>query len=91
MATFAVAEHGQWLATRAHAQHLRDLVEEQLAELSDGEQLRLDFDGVEAVTGAFADELVAALVAEHGLRVTAVNSNPDVTETIDLALSRRMQ
>lgn len=88
-ATFSVAEHGKWLGTRRLAATIRDLVEAQLTRLDDGEQLALDFTDVEAVTGAFADELVAELCARHGRRITTAGANEEVAETIGLAMSRR--
>lgn len=89
MATFPVGEHGRFFATRAYAGTLRGLVTDQLAGLPAGEPLELDFAGVLAITGAFADELVAGLVVEYGPRVTVAGADEDVAETIAVALGRR--
>lgn len=88
---YQVVQHGAFLATRHVGQQARNAVEALLAVVGAGERVTLDFIGVEAVTGAFADELVARLIQEHGTRIVVMGANVDVAETVQLALSRRAE
>jgi len=79
-----VAQWGQFLATRASGRAARAHV---LAEAPDGLCV-LDFSGVEAVTVAFADELVANLAAA-GRPVLITGAYGDVWHAIERAVTRR--
>lgn len=86
---YHVGMHGRFFATRAKGAEIRATVEAALARFPDEWGLALDLGGVEAMSGGFADELVAALTARHGERITVVRANDDVAETIALAVRRR--
>lgn len=83
-AVFRIADHGTFLATRHLAEGIRAWIEPRRRE-----RTVLDFTGVEAITVAFADELVAKLRADNGDRVRWEGANPEVAETIQLAITRR--
>jgi len=51
--------------------------------------LILDFSGVEAVTVAFADELVVSLVVDYGPRIVLTGMSNEVAETVRTTLARR--
>jgi hypothetical protein len=85
---FRLAGHGRFLATREAGRRARELMERRLAILPNAVGLALDFDGVEAITGAFADE-AASVVLAHGRRVSVQGANKDVQEAIDRAVRRR--
>lgn len=86
---YHVGMHGAFYATRATGADIRLAVEAALAKLPAEWGIVLDFGGVEAMTGGFADELVAVLTVRHGERITVTGANPDVAETIALAIARR--
>jgi STAS-like domain of unknown function (DUF4325) len=79
---------GQYFGTRYLAADVRNDAEALLAD-HPGEQIVLDFTGAEAVTTAFADELVANLRAVYGDRITLVDANADILDAITVALDRR--
>lgn len=85
---YPIAIHGTWFATRQRAAEIRAIVEHALTQRADRTVI-LDFTDVEAITGGFADELVAKLLAEHGDRVTVTAANEDIAAVIQLVLSRR--
>jgi hypothetical protein len=89
LTTFRLAEHGEWFATRHNARLIREQIETQIAELPDNEPIVLDFDGVEMVTGGFADELAGELWTSYGSRLRIEDGNEDVAEMVALALTRR--
>lgn len=88
---YNVGANASFLATRATARVMRLDVEAMLAHTS----VVLDFYGVEAVTVAFADELVANLFkarmagqfADRGIGIG--RANDEVWEAIQTALTRR--
>jgi hypothetical protein len=83
-----VRDRGAFFATR----HAGRQVYVEAAALLDSQpdgQLVLDFAGVEAVTLAFADELVANLVERFGARIVVADLNEDVFQAIWAALRRR--
>lgn len=86
---YRVAQHGTFFATRESGRRVRAEVERQLDMLPGGPGVVLDFAGVEAITGGFADELVANLVVVHGRRITWTGTNKDVRETVERAIERR--
>lgn len=81
---FRVARWGAWLATRHRAAGIRASAESSMPV----GVVRLDFTGVEAITGGVADELVVTLAA-NGRQVDITGANDDVAETIRVALTRR--
>ncbi len=82
---YAVMAHGQFIATRLAAQNVAAAVN---GRRTPGRPATLDFEGVEAITVAFADELVTTLhLGQPG--TGHVGANPDVEETIQLAIRRR--
>lgn len=83
-----VSQFGKFFATRHRAAEIRTIVEQVLAAEPD-DALLLDFEGVEAVTGGFADELVAQLRHRHGNRICWDGANESVADTILEALARR--
>lgn len=82
---YLLADHGRFFATRAAAAHIRGLIE---AATPTG-PIVVRLDGVEAITGAFADELLGELFVRHGPRLQVIGGNPDVAETAATALQRR--
>jgi hypothetical protein len=84
---YRVADHGAFLATREAGRRAREAVEALL--LTAAASVTLDFTGVEAITGGFADEFVAKLIGTYGGRVYVRNANDDVWQTITRALERR--
>lgn len=88
---FNVGARGTFLATRASGQLMRAQVESMLAHGS----VVLNFSGVEAITVAFADELVANLfkarmAGQFADRTIGIERfSGDVWETLQTALSRR--
>jgi len=79
---YQVAVNGRFLATRSRARYIRDVISS-----SPGPYV-LDFAGVDAITDAFGDELVAGLAAAgHG--VTVVGATGDVREQLVEVLARR--
>lgn len=85
---FHMAEHGQWFGTRGAGARIRAFVEKLLD--GNGRKVVIDFTGVEAITGGFADELVVELVSVYGARITTTCGNEEVTDAIQAALSRRL-
>ena len=81
MSTLRLRDWGSFHATRYGAGQIRATVE-------DDHEIAVDFDGVQAITLTFADELVANLVAV-GIRLRLSGANEDVFETVNGALSRR--
>jgi DNA-binding transcriptional ArsR family regulator len=89
---FYLHDHGPVLANRGRgrevAERLRVLSEER-------HDLILDFEGVEAVTPPFIQELLGAIqfvgARQGGRLVLATNMNEDVAETFVLVLERRKQ
>lgn len=79
---YAVGEWGVYFGTRAHAAEIRLDVGRRTTSA-----VLLDFTGVQAMTGAFADELVAELAAGRPVEVTGANEY--VAETIRFAAARR--
>jgi hypothetical protein len=76
----------EFFATRVKARHIREAIDS-LPDVAVAGVV-LDFDGVQAITGAFADELVCSL-ADDGLLTAVVSANPDVRDTLATALDRR--
>jgi STAS-like domain of unknown function (DUF4325) len=84
-----------FLATRPRGARVREDIERELAKVSPGGFLALDFSGVDAVTFSFADEAIAKLVADRlsgdlpdrGLVLEGLNE--DVRETVEVVLQRR--
>ena len=74
----------EFFATRHGARQIRASVEV----LSIDRSITLGFGRVEAITGAFADELVCRLIAD-GWDVTIERANADVAEVIHRAIQRR--
>ena len=89
------AKWSPFLATRERGRRVREEIEQRLAQLSAGDNLVLDFSGVEGITVSFGDECVAKLIlarssgdfADRGLVIEGANE--DVTETLEAVLSRR--
>jgi anti-anti-sigma regulatory factor len=89
------AKWSPFLATRERGRRVREEIEQRLAQLSAGDNLVLDFSGVEGITVSFGDECVAKLIlarssgdfADRGLVIEGANQ--DVTETLEAVLSRR--
>jgi hypothetical protein len=77
----------EFFATRAYAARIRAMADVMLA---GAERLVVDFTGVEAITGQFADELVAQLKVRYGPRVVTVGMNEYVADTVGLAIKRRV-
>lgn len=89
---FRLCDHGAVLASRRRgrevAEHLRELADDQV-------DVILDFDGVEASTPPFLQELLDAVQGvigrdpDWGRLVVAANLNEDIAETLALVLERR--
>ncbi len=79
---------GQFFGTRYLGADIRNDAEALLTDHPD-EQIVLDFTGVEAVTTAFADELVANLRAVYGDRITLAGADAEILDAITVALARR--
>lgn len=75
-----IAEHGTFLALRLTAERI-------LTGVDPGRPTVLDFTGVEAITGAFADELLHTVLSESGVRYEGANA--EVHETLQTAIRRR--
>ncbi len=86
--TVQVAAYGEFFATRQRAMPIRSRAVVFL-DMHPDDALIFDFAGVQAVTGGFADELVASLAGAYPGRVRVVGANADVAATIALALTRR--
>jgi hypothetical protein len=88
---YQLAEHGKTLATRPLGKELRaDLVQKAAAE----EVVDLDFSGILSTSHSFADEFVARLAEEIGLRevdfdLTISGASEDVERVVRRALERR--
>lgn len=80
-----------YLATRHLAAILRGRVEERIEAAGEHVIVALDFAGVEVMTGGFADELVAKLVAQQSDHhiIGLAGMNDDVAATIRMAIDRR--
>jgi hypothetical protein len=81
-----VRQYGEFFATRHRGRQIRD---DAVTALSGADTLVLDFEGVKAVTVAFADELVANLVVRYGPRIVLAGMDQYVAESVEVALSRR--
>lgn len=89
------AKWNAFLATRERGRRVREDIETALAKLAPGDNLVLNFSGVEGITVSFGDECVAKLILarssgdfeDRGLVVTGANE--DVRETLEAVLSRR--
>jgi hypothetical protein len=81
-----VSEYGEFLGTRHRGRQIYNDAE---TTLSGADTLVLDFTGVQAVTVAFADELVANLIARSGPRIVLAGMDEYVAESVEVALSRR--
>jgi hypothetical protein len=79
-----VGEIGQFFATR---DSVRRLVAEHVDSLPSREAVILDWTGVHAVTGAFADEFARWAMATWR-KVGSEGMNDDVRETYELACKR---
>jgi hypothetical protein len=79
-----LAVYGRFFATRALA---RRITGERLEALPSGDAVVLDWTGVEAVTGAFASELVSWLL-RAGRKAGNRGMNEEVRETYDTAVRR---
>ena len=79
-----IARRGQFFATRASA---RQIISEEIDTLSQREAVILDWEGVQAVTGAFAAE-VAKWYLSAGRRVASTGMNSEVRETYETACRR---
>ena len=79
-----MADYGQFFATRALAKRI---ISEQIEALPASEAVVLDWTGVEAVTGAFASELVAWFL-RAGRRVESRGANDEVGEAWETAVQR---
>jgi hypothetical protein len=77
-------DHGEWFATRAFAQDIRERIETGAAPDA---QIVIDFQCVQAATLGFLDELVCNLAAIRPVTVRGMNE--DMAECIDLVLARR--
>lgn len=77
-----MAAYGSFFATR---QKMREIISERLDALQ-GQAIIIDWEGVEAVTGAFASEYAAWFLRTPGVHVRWMND--EVRETIALARRR---
>jgi hypothetical protein len=86
---------GRLLTLRATGRAVRETI----AELPEGEQIVLDWTGVEVITGAFGDDLCGVMFAQAVSEVRAgrmprwfihVNYCPEVAETLCLVAARRI-
>jgi hypothetical protein len=85
----------RFLATRDRGREVREDIEQELAKLSPGDTLVLDFSDIDAITHSFGDETVGKLLltrsagdlADRGLVAEALSE--DVRETLDVVLDRR--
>lgn len=77
-------DHGEWFATRAFAQDIRERIE---ANAAADAVIVIDFQCVEAATLGFLDELVCNLALSRPVTVRGMNE--DVAECVDLAVRRR--
>lgn len=73
---------------------VRMMIESMIMNLSDGEKLIFDFEGVSVIPSSFADEVFGKLVEEHGLdRIRSLttfrNVDPFVSSIIRLVISSR--
>lgn len=86
-ARLRVGAHGAFLATRHTG---RQIFDEAVALLDDTDvRLVLDFDGVKAVTVAFADELVVNLASRYRERIAVAHTTREIEDTITMAFARR--
>lgn len=82
-------------ATRSVAAELRAKLSMLMKESRDDRLLEVNFEGVEAFTVSFADELVAKLAAERraygpaDLFLVISDASEEIAETIEVALERR--
>ncbi len=77
------------LSTRENGLRLREKVNEVLRE---GEDVILDFEGIELVTQSFIDEVIGVIVREKGLeflkrRIKIKNANSFVKETVKFVIA----
>jgi hypothetical protein len=87
-ARLRLRERGEFFATRRIGQQIYDDAAA-LLDTDPGRRLVLDFDGVQAITVTFADEVVANLVADYGTRIVVAGTNHEVAEAVVSALTRR--
>jgi hypothetical protein len=81
---YRVADAGEFFATRESARRICQAATAR----SRRSVLTLDFEGVKAVTAAFADELITRL-ADHPW--TTEGASAEVREVLDLAWERRCE
>lgn len=84
MRSYRVGKSGAYHALRSEARRIREALQ---AATVQGDTIVLDFSGVEAITNAFADELLAGLAADR--HVVIRDANEDVQEALATALERR--
>lgn len=77
-------DHGEWFATRAFAQDIRERIE---ADAAADAVIVIDFQCVEAATLGFLDELVCNLAADRPVTVRGMNE--DVAESVGHVVQRR--
>ena len=93
--SFDVSQHGAFLATRSSARTIRESLETKALALDPGDNLVIDFTGVQAMTISFADEFLGKFytaVAAGDIPAQAVllqGLHEDTRETVTLCLQRR--
>jgi hypothetical protein len=92
--TYSFEPWGPFPSTRAWGLRSRQELEALLPDIPEGEPLVLDFTGIEALTVAFADEVLAKLVSrfpqlKEPSSLKIVGANPEVRATLRTALERR--
>ena len=85
---FQLSEYGRVFSTRPRGKQIR---EELLGRLNDGERVFISFDGVARVSQSFSDEFLGALLSDLGQDLVLVEGDlaPGVVRVLGRALDRR--
>jgi hypothetical protein len=76
---------GKTLTSRDSGQEALKAAQKQLETLKDGDDLVLDFSGVNTFTPSWGDEFITALHHRYGKRLILINTkNPSVVATLEL-------
>lgn len=90
---FRIADEAKSFGSRAAGEPLRRTLEN-LARMTSGNRIDIDFDGIPLVSSSFADEVVAKLFVQFGpvnfmKRFRIVNADQTVSELVDKSIQQR--
>ena len=76
---------GTTLMSRKNGQEAFNAFQPQLTDLSESENLELDFEGVITFSPSWGDEFLSPLLKKYGMRLILINTdNPSVKITLEL-------